>query len=345
MGSIIKRNKSYQAQVSAYRNGQNNRITRTFHNKTDAKKWVNKMEGLKDKNIQLYNWSKSFAEYYEEFLYDRKKNDVGESTFKNYIGTLNFVKKNASHFQIKHVCYDNIQRLIDKFSENRAKSTSKDFKNKISSSIKHAYAVGLIERDFTSSLKSGGHETEERNIVLSFAEYRKLRDYVKNNHSEINTFVYLIMKTGLRRGEGLALRPFVISKNKIVVKESISPTSEDRSPKTKTAYREIPITFDLYKRLKSLPVRSNGYLFNINHFHQSRELKKILDKLNIQKTTVHGLRSTYASILYAKTKDEIYVTKIMGHKDFAITKNYYIDIVKENKNELDSKMIDFMSSL
>src|SRR5690625_724588 len=269
MGSIIKRNKAYQAQVSAYKNGKNNRITKTFRYKTDAQKWVNKMEGLKDKNIQLYNWSKSFAEYYENFIYDIKKKEVSESTFKNYLGTLNFVKEHASHIQIKHLCFDNVQRLIDKFSKNRAKSTSKDFKNKISSSIKHAYAIGLIERDFTSSLTYGGYDTVERNVVLSFAEYRMLRDYVKSNPDELNTFIYTIMKTGLRRGECLALRPFAVKENKIIVKESISPTSDNRSLKTKNSYREVPITEDLYKRLKSLPVRSDGYLFNTKYFKQS----------------------------------------------------------------------------
>jgi len=345
MGSIIKRNNSYQAQISAYKNGKNNRITRTFHHKTDAQKWVNKMEGLKDKNIQLYNWSKSFADYYASYIYDIKKRDVNESTFKNYLGTLKFVKEHASHIKIKHICYDNIQRLIDKYSESRAKSTAKDFKNKISSAIKHAYATGLIERDFTSTLRYDGYETVKRNVILSFEDYKKLQDYVKNNPSEINTFIYTVMLTGLRRGECLALRPFTIFKNKIVVKESISPRSDDRSLKTNSSYREIPITLDLYKRLKSLPIRSDGYLFNINYFHQSQDLQKILTSLNIERTTIHGLRSTYASILYAKTKDEIYVTKLMGHKDFSITKNYYIDIIEENKNELDSKVIDFMSSL
>src|SRR5699024_5502289 len=329
----------------AYKNGQNNRITRTFYNKTEAQKWVNKMEGLKDKNIQLYNWSKSFAEYYESYIYDIKKREVSKSTFINYLGTLKFVKEHASHIKIKHLCYDNMQRLIDTYSKSRAKSTTKDFKNKISSAIKHAYAIGLIERDFTSSLRFSGYETNKRNVVLSFEEYKKLRDYVKNNHSEINTFIYTVMLTGLRRGECLALRPFTIFKDKIVVKESISPTSDDRSLNTKSSYREITITYYLYNRLKYLPIRSDDYLFNINYFHHSRDLQKILDKLNIQKTTIHGLRSTYASILYDKTRAEIYVTQLMGHKDFAIKKNYYIDIVKEDKNELDSKVIDFMASL
>src|SRR5699024_2460873 len=148
-----------------------------------------------------------------------------------------------------------------------------------------------------------------------------------------------------RRSECLALRPFTIFKDKIIVKESISPTSEDRSLKTKSSYREIPITFDLYNRLKSLPIRSNGYLFNINYFHQSQDLQKILDNINIKKTTVHCLRATYASILYAKTKVEMYVTQLLGHKDFAITKNYYIDIIEESRNELNNEVIDFMSSL
>src|SRR5699024_4080428 len=157
----------------------------------------------------------------------------------------------------KHLWFDNVQRLIDRFSKNRAKSTSKDFKNKISSAIKHAYAVGLIERDFTSSLRYDGYDTVKRNVVLSFEEYKKLREYVKNNPSKINPFTYTVMLTGLSRGECLALRPFTIFKDKLVVKESLSPTSDDRSLKTNSSYREIPITLDLYKRLKSLPDRKS----------------------------------------------------------------------------------------
>src|SRR5690625_6942629 len=91
-----------------------------------------------------------------------------------------FDKVNVTHNLIKYHCFDNFKRLIDKFSKDRAKSTSKDFKNKISSAIKHAYAIGLIERDFTSSLRYDGYDTVKRNVVLSFEEYKKLRDYVKN---------------------------------------------------------------------------------------------------------------------------------------------------------------------
>src|SRR5699024_12528332 len=123
------------------------------------------------------------------------------------------------------------------------------------------------------------YKKNKRNVVLSFTEYKKLLNYVKNNHSEINTFIYTIMKNGLRRSECLALRRLAISKDKIVVRESISPTSNDRSLKTKSSYREVPITLDLFNRLKSLPDRSDGYLFNINYFHQIQDLQKILYKL------------------------------------------------------------------
>src|SRR5699024_12090501 len=91
--------------------------------KKEKKKLNTKIKIIKNKNIKLYNWSKSFAEYYESYIYDIKKREVNESTFKNYLGTLKFVKEHTSHIKIKHVCYDNIQRLIDIYSESRAKST------------------------------------------------------------------------------------------------------------------------------------------------------------------------------------------------------------------------------
>lgn len=42
------------------------------------------------------------------------------------------------------------------------------------------------------------------------------------------------------------------------------------------------------------------------------------------KTTVHLFRKTYASILYRKTHDILLVSKLLGHKDTAVTIRYYL---------------------
>jgi|SRR5699024_1015788 len=344
MGTIIKRKKSYQAQVSSYKNGKQNRITATFLIKAEAKQWIRKMESLKDKNIKTFKWSMTFTEYYEDYIYNVKKHFVRESTFENYKQALKFIKAYAPNLEVRHLCYENVQTLVNNYAENRAKRTAKDFLDKIKPAISHAHATNLIEVDFSRSLHSTGYDTDERNVVLSFAEYKKLKTFVQTNYNELNTFIYVILETGMRRGECLGLRPEYITKNEIHVRESISPTTMDTSLKNKTAYRTIPIKEEVYNRLMSLPVNDDGFIFD-KQFDQSKKLKKILRKLGITGTTIHGLRSTFASIIYSLTKDELYTTKLMGHKDFSITKEYYLDIPDELNNKLDANVKHFMSSL
>lgn len=343
MGTITKRSKSYQAQISCYKNGKQNRITKTFQIKSDAKQWVRKMESFKDDNIKLYKWKMSFAEYYEDYIYNVKRHTVRDSTFQNYRQALKFIKIYAPNLEVRHLCYETVQNLIDRYSENRAKRTSKDFVDKIKPAITHASGTQLIATDFSNLLQSRGYDTEERNIVLSFTEYKKLRDFVRSNHSELNTFIYVIMETGLRRGECLGLRPEDISENELSVNESIAPNTSDTGLKNKAAYRTVPIKKEVYHRLMSLPVNKDGYIFD-KKFDQSKKLKRILKKLDITETTIHGLRSTYASIVYSLTKDEVYIINLMGHRDFSVTKEYYIDILDEVNTELDNKIKNFLSS-
>src|SRR5699024_7233821 len=253
-------------------------------------------------------------------------------------------KAYAPNLEIRHLCYENMQALVNNYAESRAKRTAKDFLDKIKPAIAHAHATNLIEVDFSRSLHSTGYDTDERNVVLSFAEYKKLKTFVQTNYNELNTFIYVILQTGLRRGECLGLRPEYITENEIHVRESISPTAMDTSLKNKTAYRTIPIKEEVYNRLMSLPVNDDGYIFD-KQFDQSKKLKKILRKLGITGTTIHGLRSTFASIIYILTKDELYTTKLMGHRDFSITKEYYLDIPDELNNKLDNNVKHFMSSL
>jgi len=149
MGTITKRRKSYQAQISCYKNGKQNRITKTFPIKSDTKQWVRKMESFKDDNIKLYKWKMSFAEYYKDYIYNIKRHTVRDSTFQNYRQALKFIKIYAPNLEVRHLCYESVQNLIDRYSENRAKRTSKDFVDKIKPAITHASGTQLIATDFS----------------------------------------------------------------------------------------------------------------------------------------------------------------------------------------------------
>lgn len=68
----------------------------------------------------------------------------------------------------------------------------------------------------------------------------------------------------------------------------------------------MPINKEVYQILKKLPIKAGGFYFDSDGFHQSA---KLLKKLDILKTTFHGLRDTHASFLFSQDIDIAYVPK------------------------------------
>ncbi len=108
----------------------------------------------------------------------------------------------------------------------------------------------------------------------------------------------LALETGARRGELLGLTNKDIFKYGISINRSISPSSSDTRLKTKRSKRNISINENVYDILKTVTEKSNGYLFSFDGFQQSAKLARLLKKLDIPKTTFHGLRDTHASFFY-----------------------------------------------
>src|SRR5690625_4063405 len=246
MDSIIKRGHSYRAQVSLYQNGKHQKLTKTFPTKRKAELWALEMELLKGQGKELAYRTTTFAEFFENWIYLVKKNDVREATFQNYICTLAVVKDLFQDIQLKDLNDIVVQKKIDEYAETRSRKTVHEVLLKIKTALRDAYARGYISNDFTNLVKTRGNNPPKRNRALSITEFRKLRNYIlKHTDDEFNLLVLLALETGMRRGELLGIRPEYIFKKEtdegfeygIKVRESISPTSDDTSLKTENARR------------------------------------------------------------------------------------------------------------
>jgi len=58
-------------------------------------------------------------------------------------------------------------------------------------------------------------------------------------------------------------------------------------------------------------------------------LKEVLDRLNIERITVHGLRHTHISVLLYLGVNVLYVSKRAGHADTNITMSTYAHVLEE----------------
>ncbi len=158
--------------------------------------------------------------------------------------------------------------------------------------------------------------------------------------------VLLALETGARRGELLALTKNDIIKYGIKIERSISPTSPDTRLKTKKSKRTVSINKDVYEIVNTLKPKENGYLFDPDGFQQSAKLARLLKKLEIPRTTFHGLRDTHASFLFSNDNIRLdYISQRLGHSNLQTTMNYYLELMPEKKHLQDTDALNLLNSL
>ena len=346
MATITKRGNSFRATVSLYRKGEYTRETKTFSNKKDAELWALEMELEKGRGKNIAERSTLFTDFYHNWVNTVKKNEVREATFINYKRTLVVIDNLFEGIQLKHLDDLVMQKKIDHYAETHSKKTVKELVLKIRSSLKYAYARGLITNDFGHLLKAKGLEPPKRNIPLSITEFKKLRQYcLSHSEDEFNILVVLALETGARRGELLGIKKEDIFEYGVKIRRSISPTNDDTQLKTKHSKRDISINKDVYQAIVKLAEKKEDYIFDWNGFRQAQQLQKLLKRLELSKTTFHGLRDTHASFLFSKDISLDYISRRLGHNSILTTQQYYLELMPEKKHQQDADALSLLNDL
>jgi integrase len=152
--------------------------------------------------------------------------------------------------------------------------------------------------------------------------------------------------TGCRRGELLALRYSDIAKGCLAVTRSVDEgTREYKSPKNGKS-RTIPVSPVLRDALDSLKAHQDanevpniqGLIFRrpdgspVSPAAFSTAVSTLMGSV-LGHGTAHDLRDTFASTLYAATKDLLLVSKLLGHSSPTITAKRYATIFQDNAAE------------
>lgn len=185
--------------------------------------------------------------------------------------------------------------------------------------------------------------------------------------------IVLLLQTGMRVGEALALtwedvdleEGFIsINKNLVTVtnedKTKINPKTNkpfsritiiQSTPKTAKSYRKIPISNNALNTLKNI----QSYNGNFEYVYASasgkptdydslkRTLNSMIKYAGITEGvySLHSLRHTFASLLFAQGVNDRYISEILGHSSLSVTHKVYIHIINELKNkEINKAMLD-----
>lgn len=348
---------SWQYTISRMVNGKQDPIRKGgFKSKKDAQIAAAEIEDSMNKgNASLIKVKKIlFDEYFETWL-SIYKPDIGGNTRARYNATLETIKAEFPGFYLQDITKRYYQKVLNKYGETHGIATSKKLNSHIRACVLEAIDEGLISVDFTRGVKLTGEKpkkTEEKH--LNYFESKRLQKYLLNHLSPdslMNYALLLALTTGFRFGEivGLTRDDFDFQANRIRVnkvwgynnkmKKGFGPTKNEQSVRTIKVNKQ---TMRAFKELfRVVPEKPHGLVFYstlskyvvITNNGVNKVLKQILNRLNMEEISIHGLRHTHISVLLYKKVSIAYVSERAGHKDINTTYSTYAHVVKEMREE------------
>ncbi|GEQ22737.1 site-specific integrase [Clostridium butyricum] len=299
------------------------------------------------------------TDYYDKWIVTYKKNNVRPVTYQKYIMTGRSLKKIEPKCDITNIDRGMYQELINRYAETHEHLTTMDFHRQIRACVLDAVDEGIITRDFTRRVQIGGKPKHKK--PKKFLEEDEAKLFIADlniNTKELNWdhFLLLLINTGLRYAEGLALTPndFDFDNRTIDVNKSYdykTKCEENRFQRTKNASSNRTISLDLKTAWTLRPIIEKlnptepifPYWYKGRHaaIHNSLLndlIERHCDNVGIEKVTVHGLRHTHASLLIAKKVSIQAVAKRLGHANTITTQSTYIHLLKTTMKEANEKI-------
>ena len=274
-------------------------------------------------------------------------------------------------FLLQNLSAEHIQRFIIARQKNGAKpATIVKELSPLKSAMRQAVLLKKrIDNPFTA--------VKQPKIVQDEISYLTKDEQVSYIAALPNTTIARLLRfilgTGLRIGEAIALRWSDVQKDSFTVRQTIATVSNleslDNEPrtkqsihraKTKAGMRTIPLSkamrnlLDQHKLLQAEEFLRFGivskdveYVFasaantsllvrNVRRVHN-----RTLEKANVKRITLHGLRHSFATRWVSLDNDIRGLSEILGHADVATTLRRYVHSDPTHKVEMMEKMASY----
>lgn len=187
--------------------------------------------------------------------------------------------------------------------------------------------------------------------VLTLKEHKTILRYIREHTDSKNAGIYVSLSAGLRIGEVCALQWKDIDFNKMIlhVRDTMervyTPENADShtilmmsSAKTHNSVRDIPLTKDLGKLLKTLMDGQNPDNFVLSGSERPLEprtyrnyYQRFMRSSGLPYVRFHGLRHSFATRCIESGCDIKTVSVLLGHSNISTTLNLYVHPNNEQK--------------
>lgn len=316
--------------------------------------------------------SYTLEEWIVFYLENYKKNEVKETTLSSYFVIYRKHIKGTvlGRTKLKRISVNQLQSYYNsKNADGYNAKTVKHIHILINSALNKAVQIRLISENVNKLVILPKRQTYEAK-VLSTEEVNRILD--ETREEKLYPIIVLIIHTGLRKGEAMALKweNIDFKEKELRVEGSLCRvdvgTKEDGriihgykilSPKTAKSKRTIPLTdiaFDALKLQQERQMKMKEYykdIYNDEGFVFARydgrylnqrgfmdEYHAFLEKYNIPNIRFHDLRHTFASLLLEAGESPKVIQELLGHSSITTTMDIYAHITKKGKIKAVNKL-------
>jgi integrase len=295
------------------------------------------------------NSSTMFGRWAAEWLETYKRPNVDSNSYKRYERTIRLHLSLLADLPLKDIRPVHLQRTLN-LQEGKSHSNTKKIYLTLRQIFKRAVINDLIAKDPTEGLTMPRTTTGERRPLTQ--DERNLFVSAAATHPR-GAWVLTMLMCGLREGETVPLTwaDVDIKRRSLTVNKAVSYEgnhARQKSTKTRSSNRTVPIPDILFDALMALPRRPDSALvftpaivpgmLTSNHirkmwksFMRHADImagaktyrNKVIEHVVDQTISPHYLRHTYATDLYKMGVDLKTAQYLLGHADIRMTADIY----------------------
>jgi len=306
-----------------------------------------------------------FCDYYEEWIDIYKVGAIADVTLQKYYQVAKYLREICPKLLISELDRREYQRIINEYAKTHEKQTVIDFHHHIKACIKDMFHDRLIEIDPTYRAVPKGKEPtrkKKKKFLQKDELISLLHSLNLSKGVNLDWFILLIAKTGMRYAEALAITPadFDWNDGTLTINKTWDyKTSTGGFKKTKTAssIRTIKIDWQIIGQFKPLiqDLEENEPIFvkKLENGSYKRQFNSTINdtlsskckKLGITEISLHALRHTHASILLAEGVSIHTISSRLGHADVGVTQETYAHVIDELQKKDDQKMMNALMQI